>query len=181
MTWSSRQSFQASTPSLVRIRYPPARHAPRRCPVFSRPFASACSVTSDNFTQIPNGLPGIETRLPILFTEGVSTGRITPQRFVQLTSSGPARIFGLDDRKGAVSPGFDADLIIVDPEREVTVEAANLHSAVDYSPYEGMRLRGFPTWTLSRGEIIVWEGRLSAPRGRGHLVERRPIEADQLP
>ena len=135
----------------------------------------------DNFTQIPNGLPGIETRLPILFTEGVSTGRITPERFVQLTSSGPARIFGLDHRKGAVSPGFDADLIIADPAHEVTVEAANLHSDVDYSPYEGMRLRGFPTWTLSRGEVIVEEGRFSAARGRGRLVGRRPIETGQLP
>ena len=149
-------------------------HAPFR---FEGQKTGGCN----NFTQIPNGLPGIETRLPILFTEGVSTGRITPQRFVQLTSGGPAQIFGLGDRKGAVAPGFDADLIIVDPTREVVVEAANLHSDIDYSPYEGMRLRGFPTWTLSRGEVIVSEGRLSAPRGRGRLVGRRPIEADQLP
>jgi len=134
----------------------------------------------DNFTQIPNGLPGIETRLPILFTEGVSKGRITAERFVELTATAPARIFGLSN-KGRVEPGADADLIVVDPDRELTIEASVLHSDVDYSPYEGMTLRGFPTWTLSRGEPVVAEGTLVAERGRGRLAERSPIAAEGLP
>ena len=134
-----------------------------------------------DFTQIPNGLPGIETRLPILFTEGVSKGRISPEQFVALTSTGPARIFGMHPSKGTLEPGADADLVVVDPEREATVDAAILHSDVDYSPYEGMSLRGLPTWTISRGEIIVSDGELSAERGRGRLVERGRIEQDALP
>lgn len=135
----------------------------------------------DNFTQIPNGLPGIETRLPLLFTEGVAKNSISPQRFVELTSTAPARIFGLYPRKGTIEPGSDADLIVVDPDRIVKVDAAVLHSNVDYSPYEGMRLEGFPTWTVSRGEVIVAEGELTAERGRGRLVERAPIDPAALP
>jgi dihydropyrimidinase len=135
----------------------------------------------DDFTKIPNGLPGIETRLPLLFTEGVSKGRISPERFVELTSAGPARIFGMYPRKGTIEPGADADLIVVDPEREVNVGVEVLHSDVDYSPYEGMRLRGFPTWTISRGEVVVSEGELSAERGRGRLVQRGRIEWGDLP
>lgn len=134
----------------------------------------------DNFTQIPNGLPGIETRLPILFTAGVTTARLSPERFVELTATGPARIFGLE-RKGRIRTGADADLIVVDPKREVEISAAMLHSDVDYSPYEGMKLSGFPSWTLSRGEVIVANGVLQADRGRGHLVDRNRIEASNLP
>ena len=134
-----------------------------------------------DFTRIPNGLPGIETRLPILFTEGVCAGRISPERFVELVATGPARIFGLAESKGRVEPGADADLIVVDPEREVTITADLLHSAVDYSPYEGMALRGFPTWTLSRGEVVVEEGRLLAERGRGRPIPRSPITGASLP
>jgi dihydropyrimidinase len=135
----------------------------------------------DDFTKIPNGLPGIETRLPLLFTEGVSTGRISPERFVELVSSGPARIFGMYPKKGSLKVGADADLIVIDPERELVVDPAVLHSNVDYSPYQGMSLRGFPTWTISRGEVIVDHGSLSAVRGRGCLVERSPIEVPALP
>ena len=135
----------------------------------------------DDFTKIPNGLPGIETRLPILFTEGVSKGRISPERFVELTSTGPARIFGMHPRKGTVEPGADADLIVVDPEREVTVGVAMLHSDIDYTPYDGRVLRGFPEWTISRGEVVVSEGELLAERGRGRLVERGRIEPGALP
>jgi dihydropyrimidinase len=130
----------------------------------------------DNFTQIPNGLPGIETRLPILFTEGVMSGRLSPERFVELTATGPARIFGLES-KGRIEPGADADIIIVDPDRVVEVTASVLHSDVDYSPYEGMQLKGFPAWTLSRGEVVVADGELRAERGRGRLAPRTPIEA----
>lgn len=134
----------------------------------------------DNFTEIPNGLPGIETRLPILFTEGVVAGRLSPSRFVELTATGPAAIFGLE-RKGRLDVGMDADVIIVDPERETVVDPAVLHSDVDYSPYQGMRLRGFPSWTISRGEVIVDDGEMVAERGRGRLIERRPISPRDQP
>lgn len=134
----------------------------------------------DDFTTIPNGLPGIETRLPILFTEGVVSGRLSPERFVELTSAGPARIFGIEN-KGGIEPGMDADLIVVDPEREVVIDHEMLHSAVDYSPYAGMRLKGFPTFTLSRGDVIVRDGVLDAERGRGSLAARRSIDPTAQP
>ncbi len=134
----------------------------------------------DNFTEIPNGLPGIETRLPILFTEGVAAGRISAERFVELTATAPARIFGLRG-KGVIEAGADADVIVVDPNREVSIDPSMLHSEVDYSPYQGMRLKGFPTHTVSRGEVIVSEGTLDAKRGRGRRISRPPIQVDSLP
>ena len=135
----------------------------------------------DNFTRIPNGLPGIETRLPLVFAGGVSTGLLSPQRFVELASTNPARIFGMYPRKGTLDAGADADVIVVDPEAETEIDAARLHSAVDYSPFQGMRVSGFPTWTLSRGEIIVDRGEPVAERGRGRLAERRRIDPAALP
>ena len=135
----------------------------------------------DNFTRIPNGLPGVETRLPLVFTGGVTTGRLSPQRFVEITATNPARIFGLYPRKGTLDVGADADLIVVDPEAEGEIDAAQLHSAVDYSPYQGLRVRGFPTWTVSRGEVIVEHGEPVARRGRGRLAERGTITAATLP
>ncbi len=134
-----------------------------------------------DFTRIPNGLPGIETRLPLVFTDGVSTGRISPQRFVELTSTNPARIFGLYPQKGTLDAGADADVVVVDPEAETEIAASRLHSAVDYSPFEGMRARGFPTWTLSRGEIVVDRGEPVARWGRGRLARRRPVDPAALP
>lgn len=134
----------------------------------------------DNFTQIPNGLPGIETRVPIVFTQGVAEGRLTPERFVELTATAPARIFGLAD-KGRIEVGADADLIVIDPEREVVVDPSVLHSNVDYSPYQGMRLKGFPSWTISRGEVIIDEGTATLTRGRGRLARRTPITVETLP
>ncbi len=135
----------------------------------------------DDFTRIPNGLPGIETRLPLVFTGGVATGRFSPSRFVELTATHPARIFGLHPRKGTLDVGADADVIVVDPEAETEIDAARLHSAVDYNPFQGMRVRGFPTWTLSRGEIIVDRGRPVAERGRGRRARRGPIDPSALP
>lgn len=148
-------------------------HAPFR---FQDQKTNGC----ENFTQIPNGLPGIETRLPLAFTNGVAEGRISAERFVELTATGPARIFGLRD-KGRIEVGADADLIVVDPERQITIDPSVLHSNVDYSPYQGMRLAGFPTWTVSRGDVIVDEGEAVMPQGRGRLATRTPITRDTLP
>ena len=135
----------------------------------------------DNFTRIPNGLPGIETRLPLVFTGGVTAGRLSPQRFVEVTATNPARIFGMYPRKGTLEVGADADLIVVDPDAEVEIDAARMHSAVDYNPYQGLRVRGFPTWTLSRGEMIVERGEPMPPRGRGRLARRGRIDPAALP
>ncbi len=118
-------------------------HAPFR-------FSDQKTQGRDDFTRIPNGVPGIETRLPLLFTEGVHAGRITMQRFVELTATNPAKIFGMYPQKGSLDIGADADLIIVDPDRTDEIDVAALHSAIDYNPFQGMTVRGIPTWTVSR-------------------------------
>jgi dihydropyrimidinase len=121
------------------------------------------------FRHIPNGIPGLETRLPLLYSEGVLGGRITLQKFVELTSTNPAKAYGLHPRKGTIAVGSDADLVIWD-ERDVTVTNGALHHAVDYTPYEGMQLRAWPGLTLSRGEV-VWDGqRFTGQAGRGRFL-----------
>lgn len=126
------------------------------------------------FAYIPNGIPGLETRLPLLFSAGVMDGRITPQRFVELTATAPARAYGLYPRKGTIAIGADADLVIWDrfaAGEERVIRNRDLHHAVDYTPYEGQRVKGWPAITLSRGEV-VWDG--SQPQGtagRGHFLE----------
>lgn len=125
-----------------------------------------------NFTRIPNGLPGIETRLPILFSEGVVKGRFTANRFVELVATNPAKIFGLYPQKGSLVPGSDADVVVMDPERRWVLDYRNLHQPVDYSPYEGMHLQGAPALTVSRGEIVAENGVPRVERGRGQFVAR---------
>ena len=121
------------------------------------------------FRHIPNGIPGLETRLPLLYSEGVLGGRITLNRFVELTSTNPAKAYGLHPRKGTIAIGSDADLVIWD-EREVTVANAELHHAVDYTPYEGRVLKAWPGMTLAQGEV-VWDGRDFHPRlGKGRFL-----------
>ncbi len=121
------------------------------------------------FRHIPNGIPGLETRLPLLWSEGVLAGRITPQKFVELTSTNPAKTYGLHPRKGSIAIGADADLVIWD-ERELTLDNAMLHHAVDYTPYAGMRLKAWPGMTIARGEV-VWDGREFHGRaGRGQFL-----------
>lgn len=121
------------------------------------------------FRHIPNGIPGLETRMPLLWSEGVMAGRITPQRFVELTSTNAARAYGLYPRKGTLSIGADADMVIWD-ERDLEIRNSMLHHAVDYTPYESMRLSAWPGVTLSRGEVI-WDGsQASCPPGRGKFL-----------
>ncbi len=109
-----------------------------------------------SFDHIPNGIPGLETRLPLLYSEGVLTGQIPVSRFVELTSTTPAKLYGLYPQKGTIAIGSDADLVIWD-ERPVTVSNSVLHHAVDYTPYEGMEINAWPAMTLSRG-TVVWNG-----------------------
>ncbi len=109
-----------------------------------------------DFRHIPNGIPGLETRMPLLYSEGVLGGRITLQKFVELTATHPAKVYGLHPRKGTIAVGGDADLVIWD-EGDFVIRNAALHHSVDYTPYEGMALKAWPGLTLSRGKV-VWDG-----------------------
>lgn len=138
------------------------------------------------FNRVPNGTPGLETRLPLLMSEGVMRGRIDIHRFVALTATNAARLYGLFPRKGTLAVGSDADLVIWNQDRRFTLRNAHLHHAVDYTPYEGMALDAWPALTLSRGEV-VWEGRhgdghvVAAP-GRGRFLRcERPVTAHPTP
>ncbi len=140
------------------------------CPFF---FESQKQRGKDNFTQCPNGMPGVELRLPLLFSEGFMAGRLPLERVVQLCCTRPAEIFGIAPQKGDIRPGADADLVLFNPDTEWTVNREELHENVDYSPYEGMRLRGKPVMTLSRGEVIVENGQFKGQRGRGRFLHRK--------
>jgi dihydropyrimidinase len=123
------------------------------------------------FPHIPNGIPGLETRLPLLFSEGVGKGRIDLHRFVALTATNPARLYGLYPRKGTIAVGSDADLVIWDERRRVTIRNERLHHAVDYTPYEGFELTGWPALTLSRGETAWEDGAFRGAAGHGRFLK----------
>ncbi len=125
-----------------------------------------------NFTLIPNGAPGIETRVPLLFTYGVREGRLSLNRFVDVCATTPAKLFGLYPRKGTIAPGADADIVVFDPEKEVTLSHRTLHQNVDHCPYEGWKVKGYPRLVLSRGEVIVEDGEFKGSKGRGRFVPR---------
>ena len=132
------------------------------------------------FAKLPNGLPGVETRLPLLFSEGVSKGRIDLPTFVALAATNAAKLYGLYPRKGTIAVGSDADLAIWNKDREVVITNEILHHNCDYTPYEGMRVRGWPEVVISRGEVVVEEGKLLAQPGRGQFLRcdrPRPVLA----
>jgi dihydropyrimidinase len=129
------------------------------------------------FRKVSNGVPGLATRLPILFSEGVVAGRISLPRFVALTATNNAALYGLAPRKGSIAVGADADIAIWDPARRVTITNALLHHEVDYTPYEGMVVTGWPEVVMSRGEVIVEGGVLRATPGRGRFLEQRVSSA----
>jgi dihydropyrimidinase len=122
------------------------------------------------FKDTANGVPGIELRVPLLFSEGVQKGRIDLNRFVALTATNHAKLYGLYPKKGTIAVGSDADIAIWDPQRQVTVRAADIHDNVGYTPYEGMRLTGWPVTVISRGRIVVDDGKLQAQRGSGAFL-----------
>ena len=129
----------------------------------------------DDFSKIPNGMPGIETRVPLMYHEGVNSGRITLNRFVELVAAKPARLFGLFPQKGTIAVGSDADLVIWDPNKEMDLTVDNLHMNVDYSPYEHITVRGYPELVLARGKVIVQDNQFVGERGWGRFLERRPF------
>ena len=124
------------------------------------------------FTDIPGGLPGVEARLALLYTYGVGKGRLTLERWVDVACTAPARIFGLYPRKGTLAPGADADVVIFDPQKRVTLSRAILHEKVDYTPYEGIDLFGYPVLTISRGVVVMCDGRYVGPQGHGRYLAR---------
>jgi dihydropyrimidinase len=130
-----------------------------------------------DFTGIPGGLPGVETRLGLAY-QGVREGRLTVERWVDATVVQPAKIFGLSHRKGALSPGMDADVVVFDPEATKRLDAPNLHMRTDHSPYAGREITGWPALTLSRGRAVAKDGDpADVEPGRGRYVSRMPFEA----
>jgi dihydropyrimidinase len=126
------------------------------------------------FSAIPNGVPGLAARLPLLFSEGVGKGRITLDEFARLTATNPARLMGLAPRKGAIAIGADADLALWDPAKRVTLTNALMRHAIDYTPYEGMEVTGWPVATLRRGTVVMREGAILAEPGTGRFLARPP-------
>jgi dihydropyrimidinase len=124
---------------------------------------------------VPYGVPGLETEMPVIYSEGVSQARISLQTFVAAFSTNPARIFGLYPQKGTIAVGSDADLVLFDPAGKGVVDERQLHSRAGYDPFNGFALHGLPTLTLSRGEVVARQGQLVSQAGRGrHLLRRRP-------
>lgn len=142
-------------------------HAPFR---YAGPDGKQVHGADAPFSKVPNGIPGVETRLPLLFSAGVGEGRITLEQFVALTAANPARLYGLYPRKGTIAVGSDADIALWDPEREVTISNGLLHHNVDYTPYEGLKVTGWPVLTLSRGTVVQRDGTLTAQPGRGEFL-----------
>ncbi len=134
----------------------------------------------DDFRKIPNGLPGVEDRLDLLHDGGVVAGRISRERWVEIVSTAPARMFGMYPRKGAVAIGSDADLVIYDPARKHKISAKTHHMDVDYSCYEGRTVQGGSDVVLSRGSVIVRDGTFTGRKGHGTFIRRAPADHARL-
>ncbi|MBI4886850.1 MAG: dihydropyrimidinase [Acidobacteria bacterium] len=126
----------------------------------------------DDFSKIPNGAPGIETRMSLVYDGGVRTGRISMNRFVELTATSPAKIFGLFPRKGTIAPGSDADIVIFDPNRTMRLSAKTHHMRVDYNPYEGREVTGVTDTVISRGRVIIDGEKFVGRAGSGSFLRR---------
>jgi dihydropyrimidinase len=126
----------------------------------------------DDFTKIPNGAPGVEHRVPLIFNGGVVENRISLNRFVELTSTAAAKMFGLFPSKGTIAVGSDADVVIFDPEQEQTISASSHHMNVDYSAYEGKKIRGVVETVLSRGNVVIDNGKFAGKAGDGRFLKR---------
>ncbi|MFP4304561.1 MAG: dihydropyrimidinase [Rhodosalinus sp.] len=141
-----------------------------------------CAFTTDqkrygvgDFTKIPNGTGGLEDRMPMLWTYGVNTGRLTMQEFVAVTSTNIAKILNVYPRKGAILEGADADIVVWDPNKEKTISAKTQQSAIDYNVFEGKQVKGLPRFTLTRGKVAVHDGDIRTEEGHGDFVKRPPM------
>jgi dihydropyrimidinase len=134
-----------------------------------------------DFKKIANGLPGIELRLPLLFSEGYTKGRISLNHFVALAATNVSKIYGMDHRKGSITEGKDADIAIWDPDVQRTIRAEDMHDGMDFTPYAGMEIRGWPTTVIQRGNVIVEDDKLLAERGCGEFIPRRKIDCTGMP
>jgi dihydropyrimidinase len=139
------------------------------CPFF---FETQKILGKNDFTKCPSGAPGIEERIPLMYSEGVAKKRISLRRFTDLCCTNPAKLFGLYPQKGVIRAGSDADIVIIDPDKTLTLGKNMLHENVDYTAYEGMELSGFPVCTISRGEVILRDGVFSGAPGRGRFLRR---------
>src|SRR5205823_14292923 len=126
----------------------------------------------NDFSKIPNGGPGVENRMSLVYNGGVRTGRINLNRFVELTSTAPAKIFGLFPRKGTIAVGSAADIVIFDPEKKQTISAKTHHMNVDYSAYEGKTITGVVETVLSRGKVVIENGEYKGKQGDGRFLKR---------
>jgi len=126
----------------------------------------------DDFSKIPNGGPGVENRMSLVYNGGVASGRISLNRFVEIVSTNPAKIFGLFPKKGTIAVGSDADIVIFDPNEELTISAKSHHMNVDYSCYEGWKVKGATKTVLSRGELVIDEGKYAGRTGYGNFLKR---------
>jgi dihydropyrimidinase len=135
-------------------------------------FKEQKEMGKDSFAKIPNGGPGVENRMSLVYNGGVASGKISINRFVEITSTSAAKIFGLFPRKGTIAVGSDADIVIFDPNEEMTISAKTHHMNVDYSCYEGMKVRGVTKTVLSRGDVVIDEGKYVAKPGRGQFLKR---------
>ncbi|MCX5569949.1 dihydropyrimidinase [Kaistia nematophila] len=143
------------------------------CPFFYEgPDGKQNAKGKTSFRWVPNGIPGVENRMAILFSKGVSEGRISVNEFVALTSTNHARMYGLYPRKGSIAAGFDADIVLWDPNRKEVIRQERMHHAADYTPYEGMEVTGWPVMTLLRGKPVFEEGRILGEVGDGRFLAR---------
>ena len=137
------------------------------------PFTRAQKIVEDRaFTEIPNGMPGIETRIPLMFSEAVVKRGFSLPLFAQIVSTSPARRFGLYPQKGTIRPGSDADLVLLDPQVHKRIDYTKLHMNCDWSPYEGMEVTGWPVTTLLRGQILCQDEEWLSANPKGQFVPR---------
>jgi dihydropyrimidinase len=135
-------------------------------------FKEQKELGKNDFSKIPNGGPGVEHRMSLIYNGGVAQGRISLNRFVEVTSTAAAKIFGLFPRKGTIAVGSDADIVIFDPDEEMTISAKSHHMNVDYSAYEGMKVKGVTKTVLSRGDVVIEDGKYVGKKGRGEFLKR---------
>jgi dihydropyrimidinase len=135
-------------------------------------FKDQKQLGKDDFTKIPNGGPGVEHRMSLIYSGGVAAGRFSVNRFVETVSTTPAKIFGLYPRKGTIAVGSDADIVVFDPKRKHTISAKTHHMRVDYSMFEGITVTGMPDVVISRGRILVEGEQFHGKPGTGNFLKR---------